>query len=96
MRGIELGMKGAGVGERPNADPIGSLVAGRGGVGRAETGRAGVSGAGVGRAGVGRTGVAREGVTRAPVSAIPTGITPLQVEQRARTPPAGTLAGSTR
>src|SRR6185436_13503041 len=36
------------------------------------------------------------GVDRATVSAIPTGITPLQAEQRARTPPSGTFAGSTR
>jgi len=53
--------------------------------------------------GVGRGGVATlssigalTGVGRATVSAMPTGITPLQAEQRARTPPVGTFAGSTR
>ena len=53
---------------------------------------------GTGRGGVtylSRIGVLT-GVDRATVSAIPTGITPLQAEQRARTPPSGTFAGSTR
>jgi hypothetical protein len=61
---------------------------------------------GVGRSGGsiaprgGVTGLSRigvlTGVCRAAVSAMPTGITPLQAEHRARTPPCGTFAGSTR
>ena len=42
-------------------------------------------------------GRAARGVTgRAGCSVMPTGITPPQAEHRARTPPAGTFAGSTR
>jgi len=65
--------------------------------------RGGVIGLGGVATGAGRGGVTYlsrigvlTGVDRATVSAIPTGITPLQAEQRARTPPSGTFAGSTR
>lgn len=46
--------------------------------------------------GGGGGGAATTGAGAATDSAIPTGKTPRQTEQRARTPPAGTLAGSTR
>ena len=88
----------------------GAAGAGRGGVGaRVSAGivarggvavrcaRGGTNGGGVGRAPnaapIASTGCdGRGGVA----VRIPTGMTPLQVEQRARTPPGGTLAGSTR
>lgn len=61
---------------------------------------AGAKGGGVGRlcanaSPIGSVGVWRDGGAVG-VAAIPIEITPLQVEQRARTPPVGTFAGSTR
>jgi hypothetical protein len=73
----------------------GGSVAPRGAVGVRIGGasRTGVAG----RTGVGVRGCMLAGVLRAPMSEdIPTGITPPQEEQRARTPPCGTFAGSTR
>lgn len=67
-----------------------------------------IGGAGVRRAAPGTKGpgwdvrspnaadIASAGVWRPCADSTPTGITPPQVEHRARTPPSGTLAGSTR
>ena len=100
----------AGVGTRGAAGGVGTLGA-AGGVTRWEaigvTGRdaaagvclfcGGTNGPGGVRRGanaspIGSTGVGRRGGC---VAAIPTGLTPPQAEQRARTPPSGTFAGST-
>jgi hypothetical protein len=73
----------------------GGSVALRGGV--IGLSRGGVRmGAGLGGVAILSTIGAVIGVCRPIASAIPTGITPLQAEHRARTPPGGTFAGSTR
>ena len=99
----------AGVGTRAaGADGVATEGHGVRGVGRSggsvapRGGVIGLSRAGV-LTGIGRGGVTNlsiigvvTGVARGTVSAMPTGITPLQAEHRARTPPVGTFAGSTR
>lgn len=54
---------------------------------------AGIAGPALNATPTGSAGVIR---VAGPGAVMPTGITPLQVEQRARTPPVGTFAGSTR
>ena len=85
------GVRIAGVG-LTGVRPTGVL---RGGADPADcpgTNGAGVAGRSPKAEPIASTGVRRDGV----VEAMPTGITPPHVEQRARTPPVGTFAGSTR
>jgi hypothetical protein len=98
------GVRAGGIGRDGSTAGHGARgVTGCAGIG--EAARGGVRGAaGVERTGLagvmrlgGADGVARDdcaGVER--LRSIPTGITPPQLEQRARTPPRGTFAGSTR